>query len=170
MAYSLTSVCISNGCFKSGNAKTRAELIFCFKASNSFFYFPPHQKTNFTVVKACSGAAMEEKLAINFLHYFTAPRKLLTFVTDLGIGQFIMIETLEGSIFNSPPPTMWPKYTKQVFPNSPLDIFRDNYSFLMISKNFLTCLTCSSHDFLKIKYHLTRQLQTHQEMVLKHHS
>ena len=72
-------------------------------------------------------------------------------MTISGIGQFTMTETLEGSIFSSPPPTMWPKYTKEVFPNSHLDIFRNNYYFLMISKTFLTCLTCSSRDLLNIK-------------------
>jgi len=49
------------------------------------------------------GAAIKEKLEINFLQYCAAPKKLLTLVADLGLGQFTMTATLEGSIFNSPP-------------------------------------------------------------------
>ena len=88
---------------------------------------------------------------MNFLQYYVFPRKLLTSMTDLGIGKFTMTDTLEGSIFSSPPPTMWPKYTKEVFLNSHLYIFINNYSFLKTSNTFLTCLTCSSCDLLNIK-------------------
>ena len=40
---------------------------------------------------------------MNFLQYCAPPNKLLTSIADLGLGQFTMIATLEGSIFNSPP-------------------------------------------------------------------
>jgi hypothetical protein len=43
---------------------------------------------------------MKEKLAINFLQYCIAPKKLLTYVAVFGLGQFMMTSTLEGSIFN----------------------------------------------------------------------
>jgi len=46
---------------------------------------------------------------MSFLQYCAAPRKILTSIADLGLDQFIMTTTLEGSIFNSPPPTMFPK-------------------------------------------------------------
>jgi len=94
---------------------------------------------------------MEEKLVINFLQYCDAPRKLLTFVIYLGVGKFTMIKTLEWSMFSSPHPTMWPKYTKEVFPNSHLDIFINNCSLLKASNTFLTCLISSSHDLWNIK-------------------
>jgi hypothetical protein len=61
------------------------------------------------LVTACNGVAKEEKLAINFLQYFVSPKKLLTSVTFLGLGQSKMTLTLEGSIFTSPPPTIFPK-------------------------------------------------------------
>ena len=49
---------------------------------------------------------LQLKLEIDFLQYCAAPRKRLTPLADLGLGQFTMTATLEGSIFNSPPPTI----------------------------------------------------------------
>ena len=43
---------------------------------------------------------------MNFLKYCAALKKLLTSVADLSLGQLTVIATLEGSIFNSPPPTI----------------------------------------------------------------
>ena len=44
---------------------------------------------------------------MKFLKYYATPKKLLTSIADLGLSQFTMTTTLEGSIFNSPPPTMY---------------------------------------------------------------
>ena len=44
----------------------------------------------------------------------------------LGIGQFIMISTLEGSIFNTPPPKICLKHIKEVLLNSHFDILKNN--------------------------------------------
>ena len=104
-----------------------------------------------TLVSECNGVAMEEKLAMNFLQYYAAPRKLLTSVIVLGFGQFRMTYTLEGSIFNSPPPTMCPKYTKEFLPYSHFDIFKNNCYFFKTSSTLFTCMTCSSLDLLNIK-------------------
>ena len=151
MAYLLALVIILNYCIKFGSASTRDEQIFSFNASNSFF-LPPHWKTCFTLVNACNGAVIEEKLEINFLQYWVAPKKFLNSINFLGFGQFKMKSTLEGSIFNSPPPTIWPKYTKEVFPNSHFDIFKNNCSFFKTSStSFLTCVEFSSQYLLKIK-------------------
>jgi len=60
----------------------------------------------FNPIEACKGGAIEEKLEMNFLQYYDAPKKLLTSVANLGLGLFTMTATLEGSIFNSPPPTI----------------------------------------------------------------
>jgi len=68
-----------------------------------FFVYLPNKKTFFTLFNACKGAAIEEKLTMNFLQYWDDPKKNLTSVTVLGLGQFKMTSTLEGSIFNSPP-------------------------------------------------------------------
>ena len=48
----------------------------------------------FNPVKACRGAAIKERLAINFFQYCAAPRKLLTSVADLGLGQFGVSKTV----------------------------------------------------------------------------
>ena len=87
---------------------------------------------------ACDGAAMEEKIVMNFLQYYVALRKLLTSVTVFGLDQFKMTSTLEGYIFNSPPQTMCPKYTKEVFPNSHFENFKNNSSFFKISSTLFT--------------------------------
>ena len=94
---------------------------------------------------------MEEKLPINFLQHYSTPKKLLTSVTLLCLGQFKITSTLEWLIFASPTPPMCPKYTKEVFPNSHFDIFKNNCSFLKTSSTFFTCMTCSSLDFLNIR-------------------
>jgi hypothetical protein len=60
----------------------------------------------FTLVKACIGDAMKEKLGMNLLQYWNEPRKLQTLVTLFGSGQFSITSILEGSIFNCPPPTI----------------------------------------------------------------
>ena len=49
---------------------------------------------------------------MNFLQYCAAPKKLLTSIANLGLGQFIMTATLEGSIFNSPPLLYVPNNSK----------------------------------------------------------
>jgi hypothetical protein len=69
IAQLLGSVWISKGCLKFGSARTGTELIFSFKVSKAFCCLPPHWKTCLTLVTACNGVAMEEKLAINFLQY-----------------------------------------------------------------------------------------------------
>jgi hypothetical protein len=62
-----------------------------------------------------------------------------------------MTSTLAGSTHRWPPPIIWPKYIKEVFANSHLDIFTYNFSFLSTSNTFLTCIMCSSQVFLKIR-------------------
>ena len=89
-------VLISNSYLKYGNARNRDELILSFKASKAFCFLPPHWKPFFTLVIACIGVAMEEKLAIKFLQYLAVPKKLLTWVIVLGVGQFKMASTLQG--------------------------------------------------------------------------
>jgi hypothetical protein len=42
----------------------------------------------FTLVKACKGVAIKEKFEMNFLQYWTGPKKLSISVTFLGSGQF----------------------------------------------------------------------------------
>jgi hypothetical protein len=53
-----------------------------------------------TLVNACRVVAMYEKLAINFLHYCTTPKKLLTLVAIVGLGYFTMNSTFAGSFFS----------------------------------------------------------------------
>ena len=98
MENSLASVSISNGCCKSGNVRTGAVLILSFKVSKALWCLPPHWKISLTLFNACNGAVMEENPEMNFLQYWTAPRKLLISVTVLGRGQFTMTTTLAGSV------------------------------------------------------------------------
>jgi hypothetical protein len=58
----------------------------------------------FILIRACKGAAINEKFEMNLLQYWTAPKKLQILVTFLGSGQFTITSILEGSIFNCPPP------------------------------------------------------------------
>ena len=103
---------------------------------------------------------MKDKLAMKFLQYWTTPKNLRTSVADVGLGQFTITSIFKGLIFNCPPPTIWPNYTKEVFPNSHLDNFTYNFSFFKVSKTNFTCFTCSSQDFLKTrissKYTITK--------------
>ena len=163
-------VSISNGCCKSGNVRTGAVLIFSFKVSKYFWCLPPHWKICLTLVKACNGAAMEENPEMNFLQYWTTPRKLLTSVTVLSLGQFTITTTLARSTHRWPPPIIWPKYTKEVFANSHLYIFTYNFSFLSTSKTFLTCLMCSSQFLLKIRISSRYTITKSSIRVERHHS
>jgi hypothetical protein len=43
---------------------------------------------------------MKEKLGMNLLQYWTAPKNLQTSVTLFGSGQFTITSILEGPIFN----------------------------------------------------------------------
>jgi hypothetical protein len=97
---------------------------------------------------------------MNLLQYYTAPKKLHISVTLLVSSQFTITSILERSIFNCPPPTIWPKYTSEVFPNSHLDNFIYNFYLCKASNTCFTCLTCSSQVPLKIrmssKYTITK--------------
>ena len=88
MAYPLASISISDSCCRFGNASTSVVLVFYFKVLKDYFSFPPHLKTCFTFVKSCKGEAIHEKVAIKFLQYWASPRKILTSVTLVGLGQF----------------------------------------------------------------------------------
>ena len=150
MAYPLASVWISNGYCKYGSAKTSVVLIFSFNVSKDFFCLPPHWKTCLTLVIACRWAAMYEKLEMDFLQYCTTPKKLWTSVVVVGLGHFTMTSTFAGSIFSWKFHTMYPKYTREVFPNSHLDNLIYNLYFFKSSKTVLTWFIWSSHLRLKI--------------------
>jgi hypothetical protein len=87
---------------------------------------------------------------MNPLQYWTTPKKLRTKVTLFGSSQFTITLILEGSIFNCPPPTIQPKYTSAVLPNSHLDNFTYKFYLCKVSNTYFTCLTCSSQVPLKI--------------------
>jgi len=103
MTYPLASVYISNECCKSGNANIDDVIMFSLNVSKVLCFFPSHLKTCVMLVKAYKGYVINEKLAINFHQYWTTPKKLLTSVVDVGLRQFTLTSTLEGSIFNSQP-------------------------------------------------------------------
>jgi len=50
--------------------------------------------------------AMMENLEMDLLDYCVAPKKLQSSIELVGLGNFTIISTLEGSIFNYPPPKM----------------------------------------------------------------
>jgi hypothetical protein len=60
---------------------------------------------------AWSGATTTENEAMNFHKYYVSPKKLLTSVTIVGTGHFMMASIFVGSILSSPPPITYPKYT-----------------------------------------------------------
>jgi hypothetical protein len=80
-------------------------MIFSFKVSKAFYLLSSPLKTCLTLVKACKGDAIYEKIAIKFTNIEVPPRKLLTSVEELVLGQFTITSTLEGSIFKLRPPT-----------------------------------------------------------------
>jgi hypothetical protein len=137
MAYSLSL--ISNGCCRYGKANTSVVLIFSFNVSKDLYCLAPHLKTFLTLVNACRGDVMYDKLLSNFLQYCTAPKKLLTSKKVVVLGHFTMTSTFAGSIFSYPFPTMYPKYTREFLPNSHLDILIYIFSLFKSSKTILTC-------------------------------
>jgi hypothetical protein len=59
-----------------------------------------------------SGVAIVENQAMNFNKYFDAPQKLLTSVTLVRTGHFMMASIFSISILSSPQPITYPKYNK----------------------------------------------------------
>lgn len=145
MAYPLASIWISNGYCKSIRDNTGVALTFSFNVSKTLCFFPPNWNTCFTLVNACKGVFINEKLVINFLQYYTAPKTLQTFVAMFGLGQFTITFTLEGSILKWPFPRIEPKHIREVFPNSHFDILICNFSIINRANTFHTCIIWSFH-------------------------
>jgi hypothetical protein len=59
-----------------------------------------------------SGAAIAKNEAMNFHKYYVNKKKLLTSITFVGTGHFMMTSIFVGSILISPPLITCPKYTK----------------------------------------------------------
>lgn len=91
-----------------------------------------------------SSASTTENEALNFLRHCATPMKLLTSKTLVGIDHFKMASIFEGSIFSSPPPTRYPKYTKEFCTNSHFLIFSSSRCFFTVSNTYVKCEVCSS--------------------------
>jgi len=160
-AYLLASVSSSKFHCKFGLAKTRASLIFFFKSSNSLHYVLPQCNLFILEVKVCNGTVTMEKFTMNFLKYWAAPMKLLASFTLVGIDHRVMAAIFYGSTLNSPPPTMCPRYIKEVFPNSHFCKLAINWFFLKVSSTYITCEKFSFQVLLNIsmssRYTITKE-------------
>ena len=67
IAFWLASVSKINGLLKSGWVRIGADVNLAFKRSNAVWHSPVHKKGVATSVSLCSGRAILEKLAMNFL-------------------------------------------------------------------------------------------------------
>ena len=122
-------------------------IIFCLKVWKDVYFCSLHWKIYLLLVTSCKGEVIWEKSIINFLKYWTTPKKLLTSITLVGFGQSTIVLNLLGSILSCPWPITWPKYS---LPNSHFEYFNNNLSLFKVLNTYLRCITCSSQIELQI--------------------
>lgn len=96
------------------------------------------------VVMAWSGTTTIENKAMKLLKHYANPTKLLTLETLVCNAHFMMVAILERSIFSSPPPITYPRYTKYCCANSYFLRFSSIWCFFNVSSTCIKCMMCSS--------------------------
>ena len=96
---------------------------------------------------------------MNLLRYRATPMKLLTLETWVGTNHFMMASILTRSIFISPPPITYPRYTKDGYTNLHYLRFPSSWCFFNVSITCIKCEICSPqvalYTIISSKYTIT---------------
>ena len=114
-----------------------------FSLSKYFCWFFPHWKLSPFVVMVWSGATTIAYDAMNFRRYCVAAKKILTSVTFVGTGHFMMASIFAVSILRSPQPITYPKCTKYGWENSHFLILANKWFFFRVYNTCIRCAMCS---------------------------